>query len=107
ATLRALAHRLGVGEYIIWTGERDARELMSGFDLLAMPSRKEGLPYVVMEAMDAGLPIVATSTAGVEILVESGVNGFVVGRDDSAGMARALSDLANDPAMRQRFGQAS
>jgi len=105
--LRGLADELGVGERVLWLGERDARGVLAAFDVFALSSRKEGLPYVVLEAMSAGLPIVATATAGVEILVEPGVNGTVVAADDAAAFAAALVELATSPARRARFGLAS
>ncbi len=80
--MRHLAAQLGIGRKIIWLGERDARRVLAGFDIFALSSRKEGLPYVVLEAMAAGLPVVATSSAGVEILVETGVTGAVVPPED-------------------------
>jgi glycosyltransferase involved in cell wall biosynthesis len=106
-SLRNLANRLEVSNKIIWLGERDARGVLAGFDLFALASRKEGLPYVVLEAMAAGLPIVATASAGSEILVIPGVNGAVVPADDAAAFARAMIELATDPAKLARFGQAS
>lgn len=105
--LRGLAEELGVGCRVLWLGERDARGVLAAFDVFALSSRKEGLPYVVLEAMSAGLPIVATATAGVEILVETGVNGTVVAADDAPAFAAALVELATDPARRARFGLAS
>jgi len=105
--LHDISRKLGVFESIKWLGHRDAREVMAAFDLLAMPSRKEGLPYVILEAMAAGLPIVATSTAGVEILVEPGVNGLVVPPDRPGEFAQALISLAGNADRLARFGQAS
>jgi glycosyltransferase involved in cell wall biosynthesis len=105
--LRKLALRLGVQDSVLWLGEREARTIMSAFDVFALPSRKEGLPYVVLEAMSAGLPILATDTAGVEILVESGWNGAVVPRDDVAALAEAMIALAADPELRVRYARAS
>ena len=90
--------RLGVAEKIVWLGERDARGVLAGFDLFALSSRKEGLPYVVLEAMAAGLPVVATASAGVEILIEPGVTGEIVPRDDAAAFAAALTGLSPTPA---------
>jgi glycosyltransferase involved in cell wall biosynthesis len=105
--LRDLAWRLGVADKIIWLGERDARQVFSGFDVFALSSQKEGLPYVVLEALAVGLPVVATSSAGVEILVEPGVNGAVVPPGDDRAFARALIDLAANPSRVARYAAAS
>ena len=105
--LRRLAAEVGVTDRVLWLGERDGRALMAGFDVFAIPSRSEGLPYVVLEAMAAGLPVVATDTAGVELLVETGVNGAVVPREDPDAFAAALVEVARDPAARARYGRAS
>jgi glycosyltransferase involved in cell wall biosynthesis len=105
--MKALAAECGVAEKIYWLGERDARQVWAGFDVFALASWKEGLPYVVIEAMATGLPIVATTSAGVEILVEEGVNGHTVPPGDVAAFARALTNIVGDPARLARFGQAS
>jgi glycosyltransferase involved in cell wall biosynthesis len=107
SSLRQLAFNMGVVDRIRWMGEVDARSLFAGFDLFAISSRKEGLPYVVLEAMSAGLAVVATKSSGVEILIEPDVNGSVVPTDDPAAMGEALSRLAADAALRARFGRAS
>ncbi len=107
AEMEALAAALGVADRVLWLGERDARGLLAGFDVFALASRKEGLPYVVLEAMAAGLPVVATTSAGVEILVEPGVNGAVVPVGDAVAFGTALAALAIDPALRARQGQAA
>jgi glycosyltransferase involved in cell wall biosynthesis len=95
--MRDLGQRLGVADKILWLGERDAREVLAAFDLFAICSRKEGLPYVILEAMAAGLPIVATASSGVEILIEPGVNGFIVPTDDAPAFSAALIELASRP----------
>jgi glycosyltransferase involved in cell wall biosynthesis len=105
--MRALARELGVGEKVVWLGERDSREVFAGFDLFALSSRKEGLPYVVLEALVMGLPVVATSSAGVEILVKSGENGAVVNPGDDAAFGRALAEIAGDAERIRRYGAAS
>jgi glycosyltransferase involved in cell wall biosynthesis len=105
--LRRLAGELGVAEKVLWLGERDARTVMAGFDVFAISSCKEGLPYVVLEAMSAGLPVVATVAAGVESLVDNGVNGAVVPCGNSDEFAEALIELATDPGKAERFGRAS
>ena len=82
-------------------GEMDARKVFSAFDVFAISSRMEAMPYVILEAMAAGLPIVATTTSGIETLVEDGVNGKVVAMDDSTAFAAALAGMANEPARRR------
>jgi glycosyltransferase involved in cell wall biosynthesis len=107
ATVRRAAAESGLDGRVLWLGERDARALVGGFDVFAIPSRTEGLPYVVLEAMAAGLPVVATDRAGAESLVEPGVNGLMVPVDDPAALGEALLTLARDGSMRRRFGEAS
>ena len=105
--LRELSRTLNVSDKIIWLGERDARQVLAAFDIFALSSRKEGLPYVVLEAMAAGLPIVATVSSGVEILIDPSVNGFRVPTDDTLAFTHALLTLAGDPALALRHGRAS
>jgi glycosyltransferase involved in cell wall biosynthesis len=106
-SLRALASRLQVADKILWLGERDARGVLAAFDLFALCSRKEGLPYVVLEAMAAGLPVVATASSGVEILIEPGVNGIVVPTDDVRALTDAFIGLASDAERLAAYGKAS
>ena len=105
--MRELGRILKVADKIHWLGERDAREVFAAFDIFALSSRKEGLPYVVLEAMAAGLPIVATVSAGVEILIEPGVNGISVPTDDIKAFTAALVKLASEAALVLRYGEAS
>jgi glycosyltransferase involved in cell wall biosynthesis len=106
-SMRKLAVRLGIEDKVIFLGSRDARGVYAGFDLFAMASRKEGLPYVVLEAMATGLPVVATSTSGVEILVVSDSNGTVVPPDDVGAFAQALMGFATNPEKLARASQAA
>ncbi len=106
-SMRQLADQLGINDKIIWLGERDARGVMAGFDLFAISSRKEGLPYVVLEAMSAGLPVVATTSCGVEILIQDGINGAVVPPDDSGAFGAALAQFVSNPDRIAACGRAS
>ncbi len=105
--LKKLARALGVASHVLFLGERDARGFLAAFDVFALSSLKEGLPYVVIEAMAAGLPVVATETAGVEILVRTGSNGVVVPAGDQEAFAEGLKSLLTDRTRRLRFGEAS
>jgi RraA family protein len=105
--LRCLASGLGVSDRISWLGERDGASVLPAFDVFAIASRKEGLPYVLLEALAAGLPIVATATAGVELVVQHGANGFIVPSDCPETFAAALKDLLVDPRRLALFGRAS
>jgi glycosyltransferase involved in cell wall biosynthesis len=105
--MRELSRALGVAERVVWLGERDARDVFAGFDMFALSSRKEGLPYVVLEALVMGLPVVATSSAGVELLVTTGENGAVVAPGDDVAFGRALAETAADRERMRRYGAAS
>jgi glycosyltransferase involved in cell wall biosynthesis len=105
--LENMASKLGISSRIIWLGECDARTFLAGFDLFAISSQKEGLPYVVLEAMLTGLPVVATASAGLEILVEPDVNGSVVEMGNVTAFAAALVPLLRDPQLRVPISSAS
>ncbi|TAL20501.1 glycosyltransferase family 1 protein, partial [Patescibacteria group bacterium] len=69
----------------------DARELMDGFDFFALPSLKEGLPFALLEAMEAGLPCLATNVGGISEIIEDEKNGWLAEpKNLGAGLAHAL-----------------
>jgi glycosyltransferase involved in cell wall biosynthesis len=75
-------------------------------DIFISTSRYEGLPYTVLEAMEKGLPVVATRIDGVVDLVEHGQTGFLTEIDDDATMAGHIMRLAADANLRRKLGQA-
>ncbi|HEY3596907.1 MAG TPA: glycosyltransferase family 4 protein [Paraburkholderia sp.] len=82
----------------------DARRYFAAFDVFALPSRYEGFPYVYLEAMAAGLPIVTTRVAGADALVSSEQIGLVVANDnDMAEFEAALMKLFADTGLRQQM----
>jgi glycosyltransferase involved in cell wall biosynthesis len=93
------------------TSDAVAAEL-AGVDVLAAPSvptrggKREGIPIVLMEAMAAGLPVVASRLSGIPELVTDGVDGLLVPPGDAVALADALARLAADPALRARLGAA-
>ncbi len=75
--------------------------------IFVLASRWEGLPLSIIEAMRAGLPIVATDAGGVDELVDSGKNGYVVPIGAPAALRDALQTLVDDPELRSQFGAES
>src|SRR3712207_7194116 len=74
---------LGVGSAVRFPGHRaDARQLLAAADVFVLPSRHEGMPLVALEAMEAGLPVVATRVIGSEEVVDDGVTGALVRRSE-------------------------
>lgn len=104
--LRAQTARLGIASRVRWPGECDTAILQS-FDVFALPSLYEGLPYVLLESMAASLPIVATRVGGVTSLIRDGVNGFTVPVNDTDAFAQALRRLLQNPGLRRNMGEAS
>jgi glycosyltransferase involved in cell wall biosynthesis len=90
-----------------WLGEvGDPAPFLRALDLFALIAEPAGCPNASLEAMSAGLAVVATDVGGIAEQVVDGLTGHVVGRDDTAAMADALVRLAWDPAGRARLGQA-
>jgi glycosyltransferase involved in cell wall biosynthesis len=86
-------------------GEQDLRHLYHQADLFVLSSVAEALPNVVLEAMAAGLPVVATRVGGVPEAVVPEATGLLVAPRDVAGLAGALGRLLDDPEARQTMGQ--
>ncbi len=85
----------------------DVRPYLALSDLLVLPTRREGMPNVVLEAAAMGKPAVTTTATGAIDSVVDGVTGFLVGPDDGEAMGRAIELLAGDPTLREQMGQAS
>lgn len=101
--LLALIEKSGLGNSILLLGERsDVPACLAGLTMFCLPSRTEGFPNVLAEAMAAGLPAVATNVGDVERLVQSTV--LVVKAGDTVALAEALAELLEMPqeALRQK-----
>jgi len=98
---------LGLVDRVRLLGQRsDIPQILAASDIFVLSSRWEGLPYTIIEAMMAGLPVVATRVGGVPELVEDGVTGFLVPPRDPDALAEALQKLIADPELRRRMGRA-
>lgn len=84
---------------------RDIPEIMAASDIFVLPSRWEGVPLVVAEAMAAGLPVVATAVGGVPEMITDGVTGLLVPVGAVNALAGAIDTLIRDADMRRRLGQ--
>ncbi len=93
------------GSRVIFTGYRsDLPQLYSCMDIFALPSLTEGLPLVLLEAMAAGLPVVASRVGSVPDLVVDGDSGLLVEPADDTALHRSLLHLLNDPETRKTMG---
>lgn len=92
---------------ITWVGERDSATFLSELDLFAMISEPSGCPNASLEAMAAGLAVVATDVGGARDQVLHGETGLLVPRADSAALGEAMVELARDPARRAAMGRAA
>lgn len=106
--LQAQAAALGLTGAVTFAGYKSQDEVAQALgqaDMLVLPSFAEGVPVVLMEAMAAGLPVIATRVGGVGELVEDGLTGLTVPPGDAAALARAIETLAGDAALRARLGR--
>jgi glycosyltransferase involved in cell wall biosynthesis len=107
--MHALAVQLGIGERVTrhgWISSARVAQLMAGADILLMPSLHEGLPMVAIEALQHGLAIVGSQIAGMQDVVEEGINGFLCALSPAA-FAQKLRELLADEAMLERMRRAS
>jgi exopolysaccharide biosynthesis polyprenyl glycosylphosphotransferase len=103
---QALAAQLGL-QQITWTGDvGHVAELLVQHDLFVLLSDHEGMPITVLEAMRAGLPVLASDLPGLREQVMHGHEGLLVANTEQA-VAHQLLRLAQDPALRQRLGLAA
>ena len=106
-SLRDRARVAGLSAHVVFLGGVSDDSLLAeiaGAGVLAHPSRVEIAPLSVMQAMAAGLPVVATSVGGTGRLVDAGRTGLLVPPGQPARLARALAQLLDDPARARRMG---
>ena len=106
--LRDLIAQLGLADTVVLTGQRsDVGDLLSGFDIYALPSLTEGLSISLLEAAATGLSIVATAVGGNAEVVSQGRTGLLVPSADADSLLEALSVLASNPEQRLKLGSAA
>ena len=103
--LRRLASRLGLADRVHWLGWRaDAADLMAAFDVFVLPSLREGFGLVLLEAMSRRLPIVASHVGAIPEIVIDGETGILVEPRNVDELAKAMTRLLNDRALRKYMG---
>jgi glycosyltransferase involved in cell wall biosynthesis len=108
--LKRLASELGIEDrlqFLGWQSREQLVDLYKWSNLFLFPSRHEGMPNAVLEAMASGLPVVATRISGSEELVVDGETGFLIPSEDVKSLQSALRKLLIDPALRKTMGFAS
>jgi glycosyltransferase involved in cell wall biosynthesis len=107
AQLERRAHDLGIVKDTLFLGyQEDVAPFYAAFDALVLPSSNEGTPVSAIEALAAGRPVVATRVGGVPDVVQEGEDGFLVEPGATDELADRLAELAGDPALRERMGEA-
>lgn len=108
ARLEALVRKHELEKFVWLPGERgDIASWLSAFDIYCLPSLWEGLPNALLEAMALGLPVVASAIDGIPEAVKNGGTGLLVPASHPAALAKALKNLAADPARRAALGAAA
>jgi glycosyltransferase involved in cell wall biosynthesis len=103
--MERIASELGIQDSVEFLGlRRDVVDLLQSSWGFVMPSRWEGMPNALLEAMACGLPCVATRVSGSEDAIKDGANGLLVEPEQPAAMAQALQRIIEDTDLAQRMG---
>ena len=106
--LAAQIGQLGLQDHALLLGEQsEVPALMEAADLVVLPSLREGLSNVVLEAMALGRAVLSTPVGGIPQAIDNGRHGVLVEPTDTDALARALLTLIDDPALRERLGRAA
>lgn len=103
--VRQSAESLGLAGAVHFLGPRqDVPDLLNAMDIFVLPSHSEGVSLALLEAMAAGLPVVASAVGGLPEVVQDGDNGLLIPPRDAGALAGALERLLTDPALARRLG---
>jgi glycosyltransferase involved in cell wall biosynthesis len=104
--LKRMSVDLGIERWVLFTGPRlDIPELLKLFDIYVLPSVSEGLPMVLLEAMAAGCPIIATEVGGVPKAVHHGENGSLVRPENPKALSSEIIRLLSNKDVRERYSE--
>jgi glycosyltransferase involved in cell wall biosynthesis len=104
AQLAQQVKNLGLEEHVFFTGTiENAARLLPAFDIFVLPSKSEAFGYVLLEAGQAHLPVVATNVGGIPDIITNGENGLLVEPDDTPALTHALKTLMTDKPLRKKL----
>ena len=109
AKYMALAEELGINgncDFLGWTTGKQKEDAIRASRIYCLPSKHEGMPMSVLEAMSYGLVTIATPVGGVPQVIQDGVNGYLMTIDDSDRLAQIINALLDDDALAVRIGAA-
>lgn len=107
AKLQEQVRDLDLQKHVFFTGViEDAARLLSAFDLFVLPSKSEAFGYVLIEAGNAGVPVVATNVGGIPDIITHGLNGLLVPPDNTPALTDALRTLISNEDLRLSLGRA-
>jgi len=107
-SMRVMARRLGIESQVdirSWIEGAEKERWLRECDVFILPSRAEGLPMAMLEAMAYGQAVIASPVGGIPEWVDDGQEGFLVPPDDIAAISAAIQRLAESPALRRQMGQ--
>ncbi|HEV7573786.1 MAG TPA: glycosyltransferase family 4 protein [Thermoanaerobaculia bacterium] len=104
--VEALVEERGLRSRVVLLGlRRDAAEIVAASDVVVHSSTHEGLPKTILEGMAAGKPVIGTDVDGVSIVLQNGVNGLLIPKNDPAALASAMERLLTDHALRVQLSR--
>lgn len=102
--LRAEINKAGLDNCFLIGPKSDAYRYLKAFDIFVLPSVKEGLPFAIMEAMQAGLPIIATNVGGITEMITDNYSGLLVPPAQPQALADAIFELIGDKSLAKDLG---
>lgn len=102
----AVVYELGICEKVNFFGQlarKEAQKLIGSADILVLPSYKEGLPIVILEAMSAHTTVIASNVGGIPEIIDDGYNGLLVEAGNISSLTKALTFLINNPMERKNM----
>lgn len=101
--IKELIKQYEVEEQFILTGFVDSRKILWASDILVLPSRKEGFPLVIIEAMLCKVVPIRTPAAGAYDQIDDGINGFIIPFEDPYSLANRIKILIEDKELREKM----